>query len=250
MFGKRRVPFGGKPKAEPPIPPGGGAEPYPIERMDAALDGAIRLFTRALDLAGIDMGSLAIRGSVPADVIQQLTDCTSFRGGEDGSPTYLVLGVTRDFKAMMYPPHCQMFLIVNSAGICEDSSEGLLASLAPMQLPQPLVQAHVMRRWIRFILPTGRAMKDGEAGLVRLHQQLSAEINDVLSQIPNKLAAQIGPANIAEEWCWGFPAVYTQPLTAETERMNNLPVTGFIAQTLTNFLADMQMRGLQEQRRA
>jgi hypothetical protein len=64
------------------------------------------------------------------------------------------------------------------------------------------------------------------------------------------LAAQIGPANIAEEWCWGFPAVYTQPLTAETERMNNLPVTGFIAQTLTNFLADMQMRGLQEQRRA
>ena len=91
MFGRRK-----EPPASPPPP--GGREPFPIEKMDRALDGAIRLFTRVLDKAGVDAGELAIRGPVPNGITQALADCTTYRGQDDGNLTYLVLGLTADFK--------------------------------------------------------------------------------------------------------------------------------------------------------
>jgi hypothetical protein len=244
MFGRRKVPFGSKPP-EPPIPPPGGAEPFPIDKMDRALDGAIRLFTRVLDDAGIDPGPLAIRGEVPTGVTQALAECTSFRGQDDGGMTFLVLGLTEDFKGFAYPPHCELFLIINSAGICEDRhAASILRQLAPGQLPGPLVHAHFMRRWVHYILPTGAAMKGGAAALKQLHERLMGDLASV--QAPPALSQQLDLKAMFTEWCGGFPAAYTQALTPETERMNGLPVTPFIEKTLTNYLAQMQARGLRD----
>ena len=61
MFGRRTAAG----RRSPP-PPSGAGEPFPIDKMDRALDGAIRLFTRVLDDAGVDAGGLALRGPVPA----------------------------------------------------------------------------------------------------------------------------------------------------------------------------------------
>lgn len=195
MFGRRKVPFGSGGQDLPPPPPA-GKEPFPIEKMDRALDSAIRLFTRTLDDAGVDAGELAIRGDVPANVTGQLAECTTYRGEDDGGLTFLALGITADFKAFMYPPHCRLFLIINSTGICEDPhTQSFLKTLAPAQLPGPIVDAHMMRTWIRFILPTADAMKQGAEALNRLHQRMMDDMTAVVRRVPpvfRKAAANEG----------------------------------------------------------
>jgi hypothetical protein len=251
MFGRRKVPFGAPPGG-PPVPPS-GKEPFPIDKMDRALDGAIRLFTRALDDAGVDCGDLAIRGEVPPNVTQALTECITYRGEDDGSLTYLALGLTSDFKAFIYPPHCRLFLIINSTGICEDPhAEGILKSLAPAQLPAPLVDAHLMRRWIRYILPVGDALagREGPGALDRIRQMMVDDLAGVLDRVPLELAARVDLKSALAEWAGGLPAALGRPLTEEVERMNGLPMTPFIADLLTDYLTKLQMRGISESHRA
>ena len=245
MFGRRKTPFGGT-ASSPPSPPSGG-EPFPIEKMDRALDGAIRLFTRALDNAGVDAGALAIRGAVPANVTQGLAECTTYRGQPDCSLTYLVLGLTRDFKAYMYPPHCKLYLIINSTGICEDEhAASILNQLAPGQFPGPLLDAHLMRQWIRYILPVGEALAAGGSTLEGLHDRLTTDLVAVIERIPPALADKIDRKSAFLEWADGFPGTIGRPLTDDIERMNGLPVTPFISETLTKFLADLQMLGISQ----
>lgn len=247
MFGRRKVPFGGSPAAPPPPP---GKEPFPIEKMDRALDGAIRLFTRALDDAGTDAGALAIRGDVPAGVTQALAECTTYRGEDDGGLTYLVLGLTTDFKAFMYPPHCRLYLIINSTGICEDpAAASILKTLAPEQFPSPMIDAHLMRRWIRHILPTNEALRGGAQALETFHQGIMADLMSVINAVPAEWAQRLDLKATFKDWVGGFPGTIGRPLTDGVQRMNGLPVTPFIADTLTKFLAELQMRGISERPR-
>ena len=176
-----------------------------------------------------------------------LANCTTYRGEEDGGATYLALGVTADFKAFMYPPHCRLYLILNSAGICEDPhAQPILDQLAPHQLPAPLIDAHLMRAWIRYILPTPEAMRGGAAALEALHRQLMADLMAVINAVPRALAEGIDLRAVFNDWASGFPGAIGRRLTDDVERMNGLPVTPFIAETLTRFLAELQARGLQE----
>ena len=251
MFGRRKVPFGGAPAGSPPPPPPGGKEPYPIGKMDDALDGAIRLFTRALDHAGVDAGRLAVRGAVPPKVTAALADCTTYRGEDDGGLTYLVLGLTTDFKAFSYPPHCRLFLIINSTGLFEDpAAAGILDTLAPEQLPSPLLDGHLMRRWIRYILEVPDALRAGAPAVEALHHRLMEELMDVINSAPPAIAEKIDARAHFDEWSSGLPAAIGRPLTPDVPRMNHLPMTPFIEETLTRFLAELQMRGLSERRRA
>lgn len=241
MFGRRKMPPG-SPASQPPP---GGSETFPIEKMDAALDGAIRLFTRVLDDAGVDAGGLAIRGEVPADVTRALAECTTYRGEADGGLTYLVLGITADFKAFMYPPHCRLYFIINSTGICEDEhTQSFLKELAPNQLPGPLIDAQLMRQWIRYILPTGEAMKAGHSELEALHQNLMRDLMAMLNGTPPVFAQKIDDKTVFRDWAGGWPGTIGRPLTPDVERMNGLPMTPFIANVLTTHLAELQMNGL------
>ena len=247
MFGRRKVPFGGAAGSSPPPPPPAGKEGYPIERMDEALSAEIKLFTRVLSEAGVDCGGLALRGPVPADVTRLLADSTTYRGEDDGGLSYLALGITRDFKAFMYPPHCRLYFIINSTGICEDAhTQSFLKQLAPGQLPAPMIDAHLMRRWIHYILPTGKAMTRGPDALMELHRKLVDELVAVARLVPPNFAPHVNLDDLVREWSGGFPAVVGRPLTDEVQRMNGLPVTEFIEQTLTASLAELQMRGLRE----
>ena len=213
--------------------------------MDRALDGAIRLFTRVLDEAGLDAGALAIRGEVPNNVTQALAECTTYRGQDDGALTYLVLGLTADFKAFMYSPHCRLYLIINSTGICEDpAAASILKTLAPEQFPSPMIDAHLMRRWIQFILPTPEAMRGGQQSLDEFHHRIMADLMAVMQSVPAQWAEQFDLKTMFKEWSAALPGTIGRPLTPDVQRMNGLPVTPFIAETLTRFLAEMQMRGL------
>jgi hypothetical protein len=242
VFGRRKVAFGEAPAAPPPI----GKEPLPVDKMDDALLAAIRLFTRVLDEAGVDAGGLAMRGDVPPNVTRMLADCVTYRGEDDGGITYLTLGITEDFKAFMYPPHCRLYFIINSTGICEDKhTQSFLKSLAPEQLPSPLVDAHMMRQWVRYILPTGQAMKEGPEALRALHGRLMEDLLSVIRRVPPAFENKMDLKSVWSEWASGFPGAIGRPLTADVQRMNGLPVTPFIADTLTKVLAELQMRGLQ-----
>lgn len=242
MFGRRK-----EPPANPPPP--GGKEPFPIGKMDAALDAAIRLFTRALDEAGVDAGELAIRGEVPANVTQALAECTTYRGQEDGGLTYLVLGLTADFREFMYPPHCRLFFIVNSTGICEDEhTQSFLKQLAPGQLPGPLLDAHLMRQWIRYILPTPEALRGGTAALEELHENMARDLMAALNRTPPELARNIDGKAVFRDWAGGFPGTIGRPLDDSVPRMNGLPMTPFIEDVLIRELARLQAEGLRQER--
>jgi hypothetical protein len=217
--------------------------------MDRALEAAIRLFTRVLDDTGVDSGALALRGPVPADVGALLAGCTTYRGGEDGTLTYLALGITPDFKAFAYPPHCRLYFILNSVGICEDpAAASLLSGLAPHQLPAPLIDAHFMRRWIRYILPTADAMKQGQAALEAMMRALIGELAEVASMVPGPFAERIDLQPLMREWASGFPGTIGRPLDDSVPRMNGLPVTPFIEDVLTQELARLQAEGIRQQR--
>lgn len=240
MFGRRKNPVGGGPATPPP----GGKEPFPIEKMDRALDGAIRLLTRALDEANVDAGKLAIRGSVPSGVTDALAACTSYRGQDDGSLTFLALGLTPDFKGFLYPPHCRLYLIINATGIAEDPAAfDILKSVASAQFRRPLIDAHLLRRWIRFILPMPEAMRGGPAALGTIAKRIRAELMAVINDVPPAWASRIDFGALIDEWTSGYPGTIGHKLTPDVRRMNGLPVTPFIEKTLTNYLADLQMQG-------
>ena len=242
MFGRRKAP--------PAAPPPRGPEPFPIDKMDAALEGAIRLFTRVLDDAGVDAGHLAIRGAVPVQVTKALAECTTYRGEDDGGLTYLALGITPDFKEFMYPPHCRLFFIINSTGICEDEhAQSILGQIAGGQFPGPLIDAHLMRAWIRFILPTAEALRAGAAALETLHNALMRDLMAVLNRAPQAMARAMDGKAIFSEWVSGFPGAIGRPLDDSVPRMNGLPVTPFIEDVLLRHLAQLQADGLREESR-
>jgi hypothetical protein len=216
--------------------------------MDRALDGAIRLFTRVLDDAGVDAGGLAIRGPVPPGVTQALAECTTYRGEDDGGLTYLTLGLTADFREFMYPPHCRLFFIINSTGICEDEqAQSLLNQLAPGQLPGRLIDAHLMRVWIRYILPTAVALKAGAAALEELHQNLMRDLMAALNRTPPEMARGIDGRAMFRDWSGGFPGAIGRALDDSVPRMNGLPVTPFIEDVLLRELARLQADGLRHE---
>ena len=66
----------------------------------------------------------------------------------------------------------------------------------------------------------------------------------VLNRVPAAWAQRIDLKALFMEWTAGFPGTIGRPLTDEVERMNGLPVTPFIAETLTRHLAELQAEGL------
>lgn len=246
MFGRRGADNN---KNVPPVPPAPPQWP-PAAKMDAALDAAIRLYTEALESAGKDCGGLAIRGPVPKSVARLLADCVSYEG-RNGTE-YLTLGLTPDFKAFSYQPHCRLFLMVNSALLMEDPIPAeLRAQIAVGQVPRSLVDAHMMRRWVKHIHAVGTAAAAGDGPRLKaIVQSIVAETMDVARQTPSWIAERVNLRECVQEWCHGFPGAIGRPLSAEVKRMNDLPVTEFVEKMLTDFLVEQQMQGLEENRRA
>ncbi len=248
MFGRRTTPFSAGAPTPPPPPSDGGWPPF--RKMDAALDAAIRLFTRALEDAGQDCGGLSIPGAPPPAVAALLADCIVYE--EDRGPEYLTLGVTQDFKAFSYEPHCRLFLIINAALILEDLDSGPLRSdIAISQVPRPLIDAHMMKRWIGFIRPTGQASVSGDVdGLTDIHRAMIGETMAIGRLAPRWITERVSIEECARSWCAGFPGTIGRPLTSEVKRINDLPMSDFVEKLITDFLIETQTRGLNERRSA
>ena len=157
MFGfGRRADSSGSPS---PPPNGSGWPPY--KKIDDALTIAIRLYSKAVWDAGKSCGGLGLRGPVPPNVGMLLADCV-VEDGPDG-PIYLTFGSTRDFKSFQYAPHCRLFLMINAAKILQEFPTGLPSrnEIAINQVPRCLLDAWLLKRWIKSIGPLGEAMTRG-----------------------------------------------------------------------------------------
>ncbi len=237
MFGRRKTPVNQAPP--PPSPP----RPWePAEKMDRALEAAIRLYTEAFRTAGGDCMALGLPGAPPSGVAGLLADCVVYNDGRE----FLTLGVTRDFEAFSYQPHCQLYLMINAALILEDLPPSPLRNeIAIAQVGAPLIHAQLMRRWITSIRPAGDALKAGQTALSALASRMLADLQSVAEQTPPWLAAKVDLNDCLDQWRGGFPGAIGRPLDPNIQRMNGLPVTKFIETLLTDFLVETQMRGLQ-----
>ena len=103
-----------------------------------------------------------------------------------------------------------------------------------------------MRKWIHHILPTNDALRRGQDALEQFHRRLMDDLMSVLNKVPVDWAKTIDLKAMFMEWTSGFPGTIGRPLTEDVERMNGLPVTPFIAETLTRYLAEMQAQGLRD----
>jgi hypothetical protein len=218
----------------------------PVEKMNAALDAAIRLFTHALKQAGQDCGGLALDGPAPPAVASLLAESVTYPS-ENGSE-FLTLGLSLDFKAFSYQPHCRLFLIINAALILEQLRDSPLRSDVAMgQVPRQLVDAHMMKIWIKYIRPTANAIADKDKNiLATILRPLISETKNLRQLVPSWIAQRVNVEECSREWCSGFPATIGRPLTADVKRINKLPVTEFVGKLITDFLAEAQMEGLRE----
>jgi hypothetical protein len=241
VFGRKKDPADGA---------AAGTEPFPVEKIDRALDAAIRLFTRVLDQAGLDCGYLPLRGSpVPADVGALVANCTTYLGEADGAPTYLVLGVSHDFESFNFAPQCRLFFVLNAVGLCENphAAESLPA-LATVQLPGALVDAWLLRRWAQFMLRANAAVAGGAPTQEAFFSELGTALGEVVSAVPPQWREALGMRERFMQFADGFPVGVGQPLDESVRRMNGLPVTQDVSDMLIQMLGNIQARGLADRR--
>ncbi len=222
----------------------------PGGKIDTAMSAAIGLFTRILQEEGRDVGNYAMPEHNGAQVRELVAKCITYEDG--GVAQYATLGVTRDFNAFSYQPHCFLFLINNAAMIAEDLLPGpQRAMLAASQCREPLFHAHVMRQWIKHIRPVGKALTSNEPEALDLcFKALIADVAKVVQSAPQWLSSETNLGNLAKEWLSGYPGTIGRPLDGEVRRINNIPMTDFVAELLTDWMAQIQAQGLREQHKA
>jgi hypothetical protein len=246
MFGRKGL------TPPPPQGPNDGFDAIVAEggKIDRAMCASIALLTQVLIDAGRDPGALAMAGPVPADVAGMIADCIVYNG-EKGRE-YATLGITRDFEAFSYQPHCYLFVIANTIGIAQDLPvPEMRAQLAAPQAGEPLFHAHVMRRWVRHVRPIGKALAAQDMdGLTYCMNAVQEDIAAVIRAAPQWLREQVDLVQLAQEWAAGFPATIGRPLDSDVKRLNDIPMTDFVHETLVGWLARLQADGLRDRNRA
>lgn len=232
MFGRK----GGTP------PPSPAPKWWPVAQLCPALDATLALFTAALRPIGRDLGPFSQSGATGV-VARQLTEAIR-HDGADG-PIFVNLGITPDFKAFSYQPHCNLFLILNAVNLLEDPiSAELRNQIAAGQLARPCADAVIMRAWLDFVEPVGEAARTGsESALNAVADRMVRTIAQRAQQLPEWIAGAVDLRAIAQEWSSGFPGLYTQPLDDQATTVNGLAMRPFVAEQITDFLARLQMGG-------
>ena len=227
-----------------------GSVVLPGWTIDRAMCAAIAVMGEALSAAGQHPGALAIDDAPVPGTSNMIAQCITYDGA--AGPEYVTLGVTRDFEAFSYQPHCFLFLISNAVGICEDLPDReTRGRIAASQCVQPLFHAHVMRRWCRHVLPVGEAMTErDDAALGACLEALKADILEVMRDAPVWMRERCDLPALAGDWISGFPATIGRPLDGSEKRLNGIPMPEFVHRTLVDWLTGMQAQAMVQGRRA
>lgn len=236
MFGRK----GTTPPPASPHPAQSAPQWWPVAQLGPALDATLALFTSALRPIGRDLGPFSQAGST-SQVAQQLTQAVLHT--DASGPKFVNLGITTDFKAFTYQPHCNLFMILNAINLLEDPvSADLRNQIASGQLARPCADAVIMRAWLDFVEPVGEAARSGsENALNAVGERLVRTLVQRAQQLPEWIAQAIDLREVAHEWGSGFPGLYTQPMDDEVKTLNGLVMRPFVAEQITDFLAKLQM---------
>ncbi len=249
MFGVFKRLFPGKPPAAPAPPRAPSWEP--VDKIDAALNAAILLFSRALEQAGKNGGKLALPGAPPADVSSTLADSVVY--GAEGSRKFVTLGLTQDFRTYRYSPQFQLFMILGAAYLLETAGSRPAAERVLRQIPRALLHAHMMRAWIGSIVPTGEALRAKEQRaemLTDIMRGVNAALAAVQQAMPGWMSRHVDPSEAGLSWSQGYPAALSQNLGADTPRLNALPMSCPAADMIVQFMSATQADGSTAPRRA
>jgi hypothetical protein len=94
-------------------------------------------------------------------------------------------------------------------------------------------------------MPTAvEALQGGAAAQKEYFGRFGKELAEVVSATPPEWREAIGLHDRYMQFVDGFPVGMGLPLTADVPRMNGLPMTPEVKVHLTNYLAEMQARGL------
>ena len=248
MFGVLKRFFPAKPPMAP-APPTPSWEP--VDKLDAALDAAIKLFSRALEQAGKNGGKLALPGAPPANVSSTLAESVVY--GAEGSRKFMTLGLTQDFRAYRYSPQFQLFMILGAANRLASAGARPAAERVLGQIPRALLHAQMMKAWIRFIVPTGealRAKEDRPDRLADIARGVDAALLVVQQSAPSWMSRHVDLGEAGLSWSQGYPAALSQNLGADTPRLNALPMSRPAADMIVQFMGAAQAEGLKAPRRA
>jgi hypothetical protein len=253
MFDALKRLFGSKPLAdsEPSAPAPSAPAWEPIDKMDAALGAAIRLFARAVEQAGKGCGKLSLPGAPPKNVVSLLADSVVFTA--DGGDKFLTLGQSQDLKTFLYAPHVQLYTILSVATLLESDARQLSSKVVLAEVPRALLHAQMMKRWIRFIQPTGDALRtqaDREERLTSIMRGLKAEVFSIARTAPGWIWPDVDANEAVESWTKGYPAALSHYLGADTPRISGLPMSQPAADAILNLLAATQADGARQPRRA
>jgi len=260
MFGKKGLsPTGGNGRGDGPGNGSGGGRPGRRDlagvleqggSIDRAASAAIALFTETLRAADLDPGALAGTGPIPENLNAMLADCITYDGNKGRE--YVTLGTTRDFKAFSYQPHCFLFLISNAALICQDFPD--VQVRAPIAAPEcivPLFHAHVLRRWSRYVLPIGTALGRGDDdALGGIMRALLEDIFSIVDDAPEWMRERGNLQQQSSDWGSGFPSTIGRLIDTDVKRLNDIPMSDFVHQTLVDWMAKMQAQSMHAQHRS
>jgi len=247
MFGRRIIPPR-PPAAPPPPPPWGG---LPIVPMHRAFDDVIRRLSQALAHFGIDCGALGDPTPVTGDPRTALGNSLCFvRGGET---RFLTFYSTRDFEKFAVLPHWYLFLMTSALGFAEDVMRPSFdrttgERIARGQFVPSLLDAHLAKAWIDMILPSIRVAKAHDEEAMRMmHRTMIDQGIAIGNRVPLALLSREDVRRRVEDWCTDWPAVFSNPLTPQTRRINNLPMDERADTAITQHLAQLQANALKAQ---
>jgi hypothetical protein len=170
-------------------------------------------------------------------------------------PHFVTLGRTPDFEDFSYLPHCRLFFMISAALILQDDLPPDWPhrnALAISTVPRPLLDAWFLKSWIKTIGPMGQALAKGRrddlhADLVAILRAFIDECAGLEASVPKWVDQQVNFHACGKEWVTGgFPAALGQPLTANVKRINDLPMTDFVADLIKKALVDLQTQAFRD----
>jgi hypothetical protein len=219
--------------------------------MRDALDAVIRRLSQALVHFDVDCGLLGDATPVTGDLRARLGDSLCF--DQDGQASFLTLYRTSNFRQIECLPHWRLFVITSALGFAEyvtvpSFDHALGGQIARSEFTATLLDAHMLKAWIALAPPTGKAAAARDQEALRMIRETMIEQATVIGDRapPGLLGRDVVRLRI-DEWCTGWPALMAGPLTAETRRINKLPMDANADAAITRRLAELQANGLKEQ---
>lgn len=236
------MPFGRRSSFTPPPPAD------PLVRVRAGLDTAINRLSQLLARFGVDCGLLSGSGAPQASSADFVAESLYFERG--GQPMFITLHQIEDLVQESAWPYFRFFLLVTVLKTADRVLSGDVdlkfdTERAMHQWYPALVDAQMMKSWIAFSTPVGRAMlAQDRPALVQLRNMVAEEAGRVVARASTRRDMAAMTAECVRPWRDGLPLIMERSADQIADRLNNVPLTADLAPRIRDGLARLQASGV------